>query len=376
MRVETVPPLPFRSATVSSSPFWIGSAADANLMVRHPVVRARHIGLVERADGWWLVRGEGDARVDSLPIGDGRRAENGATVELAPGCALRLWLDAPKPEVGTAPPRPSAPAAARKRTGLRPSLSLSVRTRVVLVVGTMTLGIAGYAFWRAARIDRPPATELTIEQSIELDSLLAQAYEHIERGSTLLEFGATQQALSEFAAGITVLQLHPLHRHPAVAPRIAALETAVSAIYRARRLAIPDRFARSTGGVTLARVGLAASVGVDEFTRAINDVSTSFGQRFGAPLVVTGRDHAEHLSLYGSGGAVDVRTRGLTPDRIQWLVDACRTRGLRVKDFSRDAILQAQIAAAMKAGLADRAGTGLHLHVDRFAGQRDRWTVP
>jgi hypothetical protein len=57
------------------------------------------------------------------------------------------------------------------------------------------------------------------------------------------------------------------------------------------------------------------------------------------------------------------------------VVDACRQRGIRVKDFSQDSILQLQVAAAKRAGLLDRAGTGLHLHIDRFAGRRDRWTV-
>jgi hypothetical protein len=56
-------------------------------------------------------------------------------------------------------------------------------------------------------------------------------------------------------------------------------------------------------------------------------------------------------------------------------VAALREEGIRVKDFSDDAILQAQIRSARAAGLADRAGTGLHLHVDRFPNRRDRWTV-
>jgi hypothetical protein len=53
----------------------------------------------------------------------------------------------------------------------------------------------------------------------------------------------------------------------------------------------------------------------------------------------------------------------------------CRAAGIRVKDFSTDSVLQAQIQSAIKAGLADRAGTGVHLHVDRFADRHDRWTT-
>ena len=97
--------------------------------------------------------------------------------------------------------------------------------------------------------------------------------------------------------------------------------------------------------------------------------------RFGREIVVTGRDHAEHLALYGAGGAVDLRVRDLTPGQVAYAVAELRRAGVRVKDFSSDAVLRAQVAAARAAGLADRAGTGLHLHADRFLDRTDRWTV-
>ena len=65
----------------------------------------------------------------------------------------------------------------------------------------------------------------------------------------------------------------------------------------------------------------------------------------------------------------------MTPEELAFVVSECRSRGIRVKDFSQDSVLQRQIAAATKAGLLDRAGTGLHLHIDRFANRRDSWTV-
>ena len=46
-----------------------------------------------------------------------------------------------------------------------------------------------------------------------------------------------------------------------------------------------------------------------------------------------------------------------------------------MKDFSQDSVLARQIQAAIRAGLADRAGTGVHLHIDRFANRRDAFTV-
>jgi hypothetical protein len=104
-------------------------------------------------------------------------------------------------------------------------------------------------------------------------------------------------------------------------------------------------------------------------------MSEAFRLRFNNSLVVTGADHAEHVSLYGRGGALDLRTRTLTADQVAFVIAACQSHGIRVKDFSRDSVLQAQIRAAQAAGLYDRAGTGNHLHIDRFPNRRDRWTV-
>lgn len=335
------------------------------------------MGLVEHADGWWIVRGDGDARVDGQPIGNGVRLRDGATIELAGGCALVFQDEAPV-AAPTGPARPANPAnvAPRRRTGLKEGFYISPRAWTLGLLAVLLLGGGALLFWKSTQVGRANANELSIEQSLELDSLMVLAFEHVERGNSLLEFGAPQQALREFAEAITVLQLHPLHRHPAVAPRISALERAVSEIYRARRLSVPARFATASRGPTLTKVGLAASLTTEAFARAIDEVMREYEQRFAAKLVITGSDHAEHLSLYGAGGAKDIRTRDLPVDRIQWVVGACRARGIRVKDFTTDDILRRQIQAAIAAGVPDRAGTGLHLHVDRFAGRRDRWTIP
>ena len=120
---------------------------------------------------------------------------------------------------------------------------------------------------------------------------------------------------------------------------------------------------------------LRAALSTTEFADRFDGVRQSFLTRFGAPLVITGADHAEHVSLYGKGGALDIRARGLTTEQVQFVVGQCRTAGIRVKDFSQDSVLARQIQAAIRAGLADRAGTGVHLHIDRFANRRDAFTV-
>jgi hypothetical protein len=235
--------------------------------------------------------------------------------------------------------------------------------------------LAGVLLWRARQVGKPAPGELTIEQATVLDSLLRETYDHIERGTALLSIGASAQALREFADGINILQVHPLRSHPAVAPRILALEGAVAGIYRENKLAVPSGFVAGRPAGTLLSTALAASLTAADFRLRFEEVRSLFQGRFGQPLVVTGSDHSEHLSLYGPGGALDLRSRDLSADRIQFIIAECRLRRIRVKDFSKDSVLRAQIAAALQAGLADRASTGVHLHIDRFAGRRDRWTV-
>ena len=118
-----------------------------------------------------------------------------------------------------------------------------------------------------------------------------------------------------------------------------------------------------------------SDVSPSEFQERTADVFLRFEAEFGRSVVVTGRDHPEHLSLYGHGGALDLRVRDLSLEEVEWLADGLRAMGLRVKDFSTDAVLADQVRRAQAAGLLDRAGTGLHLHVDRFPSRSDRFTT-
>jgi hypothetical protein len=215
---------------------------------------------------------------------------------------------------------------------------------------------------------------LSDEQGLEVDSLLSVASDHDERGNTLLELGLSDVAAEEFARGVNTLALSSYRNNPVLRPRIEALEASVAAIYRNRKLTVPPKYANARATLPPDKLRQ-ASLSVDQFTTAFAAVAAGFEARFGSAIAVTGRDHAEHLALYGAGGALDIRSRTMTPDQIGFVVAECRSRGIRVKDFSQDSILQRQIAAATRAGLLDRAGTGLHLHIDRFANRRDHWTV-
>ena len=70
---------------------------------------------------------------------------------------------------------------------------------------------------------------------------------------------------------------------------------------------------------------------------AVDEVRSAYAQAYRDSLVVTGRDHPEHLSLYGARSAMDIRVRGLRPDQVQFLVKGFSDRRIRVKDFSSEA---------------------------------------
>lgn len=381
MPVASLTPVaPTRGAPLTlgaSSPVWIGSAPDSALQLFLPGIADRHVGLTEREDGWWLVAGHGSTTLNGQPFTGSARLDDGDVIEVAPGYRYRFSTGTDTPAPAPTPGAPAErPAKRRKRPrplpGTRRSrplgLIITIAAAVVLVLAAV--GAIAFGLFRADRT----GGGLTDEQGIEVDSLLVVAYDHVERGNTLLELGLADVAAEEFARGVNTLALSSYRNNPVLRPRIEALEASVAAIYRNRKLTVPPKYANAR--TTLAPDKLRqASLSVDQFAAAFAAVAAGFEARFGSAIAVTGRDHAEHLTLYGAGGALDLRSRTMSPEQVGFVVAECRARGIRVKDFSQDSILQRQIAAATQAGLLDRAGTGLHLHIDRFANRRDHWTV-
>jgi hypothetical protein len=372
------PIAPTRGAPLSlgpRSPAWIGSAPDSALQLFVPGIADRHVALSEREDGWWLVAGHGATLLNGQPLTGSTRLAEGDAIEVAPGYRYRFESGAAESVPAPATP---APRDARRRTrpkplpGPRRNRPIGVIVTVVVAV-ILVLGAAGAIWFGLFRADAAGGV-LSDEQGLEVDSLLSVAYDHVERGNTLLELGLADVAAGEFARGVNTLALSSYRKNPIVRPRIEALEASVAAIYRNRKLTVPPRYANARAVLPPDKLRQ-ASLSVDQFAAAFAAVSAGFEARFGSAIAVTGRDHAEHLTLYGAGGALDLRSRTMSPEQVGFVVAECRSRGIRVKDFSQDSILQRQIAAATQAGLLDRAGTGLHLHIDRFANRRDHWTV-
>lgn len=370
-----VPPTPGGPVTLGTrSPAWIGSDADSVIQIFLPGVADRHVALVEREDGWWVSEGHGQARINGTVLRGTVRLRDGDTLEVTPGYRYQ-FSSGVAPAVADAPVAAPAPVKRRRRRrsarlpgAERPWAMIGVIMAAVLVVAATAVVV-----WRTSRAARMSAP-LTDAQADEFDSLLVVAYDHVERGNTLLELGLSDVAAQEFARGVNALAVSDLRSLPQVKPRIEALEASVAAIYRERRLTVPRAYAGARPSLSPEKLRT-ASLSVEQFAAAFAAVESAYQARFGEPIFVSGRDHAEHLSLYGAGGALDLRTKTMTPSEVQFVINECRSRAIRVKDFSQDSILRRQVAAAVAAGLLDRAGTGLHLHIDRFANQRDRWTV-
>ncbi|HEX8672152.1 MAG TPA: FHA domain-containing protein [Longimicrobium sp.] len=375
-------------APLSASPFWVGSGAGCGLRLHHPGVADRHVALLEREDGIWLVPVRAVhpvPRVNGSPVAAEVRLRPGDVVELVPGASYRFATGervVPPPAPALAPdPTLSPPRRPRlrdriarrlrRRSGsglLSPSAKIAIVAALLLVIASGALLVRAFRAGSAAR----PMSE---EDAEYFDALTLTAFEHVERGTSLLELGLADPALKEFARALNTLEASRLHDDRAVRRSVAALESAIAEIYRAKRIRIPGRYAVAPRTTTTPRPTMRGAMSPEQFAERFARVQQRFSARFSRPLVVTGRDHAEHLSLYGPGSALDLRVRDLLREQVAFAVAAMREEGIRVKDFSDDAILRAQIRSARAAGLSERAGTGLHLHVDRFPNRRDRWTV-
>ena len=384
-RLVPVAPTQGTPRSIALTPFWIGSSPDSALPLQLPGVAARHAAVMEREDGFYL---SPVANVYPAPLLNGRavtgltRMQNGDVIQIVQGVEWRLETGEPLPVAAAEADEGDAfvPVAGRsgkkkkrkaRRSGGGRGRSMAVWGAVLALVALVV--VAGVVVYRGATSESR-VTPLSDTDAALFDSLLLVSYDHMERGSTLLDMGLSDQALQEFARSTNVVETSRLRDNPWVKPRIAALEATIGEIYRTRSINVPAQYRNAKATVSTASA-LKAQLSAADFAARFGAMETRFVARFHRDVVVTGRDHAEHLSLYGKGGAIDMRVNDLSREQVQWIVANCRAAGIRVKDFSTDSVLQAQIQSAIKAGLADRAGTGVHLHVDRFADRRDRFTV-
>ena len=386
-------------AVLNRSPFRVGKRVSADFRLDAPGLPDDLFTLFEEEAGWIIApSGAAIARGvlsrNGLLLTSRAALSSGDVIGLSLGASLRFASGEPNSAVSpaiarTAPPASAFTPHARAGPGIGEQFARAGSSVAeVLPSGRRMLwsaiGIAAVAgvlvvaiiVTRKIRTEAKPLVvqeqPLAEADAILFDNLLLQSYDHLERGAALLDAGARPLALAEFARAVNVMESSRLRSNPWLRPRIEALQSQVAAMYRTRNMAVPGSYAASRSTVALRPT---STVSPGAFKVAIDQIGQGFVSQWSRSLTITGRDHAEHLALYGVSGAVDVRSKDLTAAQVQWLIGRCRQAGLRVKDFSADSVLRDQIARATAAGLADRAGTGLHLHVDRFAGRADRYTV-
>ncbi|MCA9739661.1 MAG: FHA domain-containing protein, partial [Gemmatimonadetes bacterium] len=254
-RLRPLAPLSGAAHPVSDPPFWIGRDPSCALVLSHPGLAARHCVLVEREDGWWL-RPQAPVTVAGRASTDPVRLQPDVVIELAPGLSFRFEEGesarverAPvvvrREAQAVEPPRPRTPRPPRhprKRERGPSTLTGGPTLFVAAVLLALAVGI-GVALRRA---QAPPA--LTPEEAALFQTLMTEATERMERGSTLLELGQPELALAEFARAINGVETSTLGRHPWVQARLATFEAAVGALYRARRMDVPARFGVDADG--------------------------------------------------------------------------------------------------------------------------------
>ena len=305
---KLVPVAPTQGVPVSIAltPFWIGSAPGSALQLQLPRVAPRHVAVMEREDGFylspvagvspgadveWPRRVGADAHAErrcdrgrarrGVAAGDGRAVAGGGGGDAA---------DAFVPVAGRSGKK-------RKKKEMQRGSGGGRGRTIALGFGVLALAallvVAGVVVYRGATHESQ-VTPLSDNDAALFDSLLLVSYEHMERGSTLLDLGLSDQALQEFARSTNVIETSRLRDNPWVKPRIAALEATVGEIYRTRSINVPSQYRNAKATVSTAS-SLKAQLSAADFATRFLAMETRFSSQFHRQVVVTGRDHPEHL---------------------------------------------------------------------------------
>lgn len=388
-RLVPLPPSRARPEPLRGSPYPIAVLPGNALVLNIPDAGFPLARIETDEDRFWLEPAPSRPNpviLNGRAVSDRVALQEGDVIEFVPGARYE-FLITPSPPVVLVPDavrpvpgsrqsfRPDGRRLADEDVARRRRWKLLGLVSLPLLVLLVSVLIAS----RLTTVSREPAIAPAIALSVAdlrlYDSLLTQAYDRIERGTALLSLGLNGNALSEFAKGIDVFETSRIANSPLIRPRIEALQQTVLQIYRFNRVEIPMSLQDLKQSRYNLGMSLRGGLSVKDFQTAVQEVQTRFGRRFNRAFEITGSDHPEHISLYGPGGAMDIRVVGLRPSEIDFLVANFRALGVRVKDFSTDQALVTQIVQALRAGAMDRASTGLHLHVDRFNNRRDGFTV-
>lgn len=217
----------------------------------------------------------------------------------------------------------------------------------------------------------------TTPNTNEVEAVLARAQSFLRKGEAAFTSGDMDAARREFDRAIDAILESGLDVRASQALQLGWREIIekinvyqVNAIRESRAWKIQDFEGRpeeddpanATGGIVAE-----GPLSIETFQQKFAELHRRFREKFNRQFVITGADHGEHNRLYGRGGAVDIRSRDLTYEHIQFIISTGQTLGLRVRDFTTYERVQAHNRRVYALGRPlDTLASGLHLHVDRM----------
>ena len=237
-RLVPVPPTPGTDVILTDlSRCVIGSDPSAQVAIDEPGVRGRHCVLEYHASRWVLIDSDPTVLVNGRQLAGATRLFDRDVIAVS---ATLSW-EFVSGELRTAElPMPLAVRHDKRRRRVE-GFDAPRRPHRWNVFGFVAaamcfVALAGVAVWYVRQPASSTTGVLSDAQAIRFDSLLTAAYDHLERGNSLLKLNIQSEAALEFARGINTLGLSDLRNHPQVKPRILALESSVAAIHRERQV--------------------------------------------------------------------------------------------------------------------------------------------
>lgn len=248
-------------------------------------------------------------------------------------------------------------------------------------MNTWSANIRLIAFLFAAAVFCLSATaaraQSTAPNAGEVEAVLARAQSFLRKGESAFSSGDMDAARREFDRAIDAILESGLDVRANQALQLGWREIIekinlyqINALRESRAWKTQDFEGRPEEEDTADIAGGIVAEGplaIETFQQKFAELHRLFREKFKREFVITGADHGEHNRLYGRGGAVDVRSRDLTYEHIQFIISAGNRLGLRVRDFTTYEKVQAHNRRVYALGRPlDTLASGLHLHIDRM----------
>jgi hypothetical protein len=211
----------------------------------------------------------------------------------------------------------------------------------------------------------------------EVEAVLARAQSFLRKGESAFSSGDMDAARREFDHAIDSILESGLDVRASQALQLGWREIIekinlyqINALRESRAWKTQDFEGRPeeeiADDITSGIVG-EGPLAIEKFQQKFAELHRLFREKFKREFVITGADHGEHNRLYGRGGAVDIRSRDLNYEHIQFIISTGLSLGLRVRDFSTYEKVQAHNRRVYALGRPlDTLASGLHLHIDRM----------